>query len=585
MPADHPTNTAGRIDALAAEYWEAFLEASPTFATAVGDRRFDDRLPDPTPERAAASRARFAALLGRVDALGPDDGLPPAARTTRSVLRESLASDVASLDTGLLAWNVDPLDGVPTSLLQLPEYQAVDSPEDGRRMAARWRAMGDHVDRHLATLLRSLTDGRVASTPPVERTIAILDGLLAEPVDRWPLMAPLARVAVRDHEGAGAGASAWTTTDRERFAADLRAAVADDVRPAFARLREGLASAILPVARPATSPGMGHVPGGQEAYRRLIRVHTSLDLAPEDLHRSGLDEIARIDAELASLAARTIGTRSLPEALAALRGDPTLCFSTRDEVFAKAASSLVRAEAAIPAWFGRLPQARCEVVRIGPHEEAHSTTAYYRGPAADGSRPGQFYINTSEPGTRPRYEAEVLAYHEAVPGHHLQIAIAQELDGTPVFRRHLGPTAFFEGWGLYTERLADEMGLYSGDLDRIGVLSYDAWRAARLVVDTGMHALGWTRDAAIAFMTGHTALSAGNIANEVDRYIVLPGQALAYKTGQLEILRLRAEAQARLGPGFDIRGFHDAVLGEGAVPLTTLRAVVGAWIEERAAGA
>jgi uncharacterized protein (DUF885 family) len=576
MAADRLADAADRLEALAAEYWDAFLEVNPTFATAIGDRRFDDRLPDPTPEGAAASRARFAALLDRVDALGPDDGLPPAARITRSVLRESLASDVASLDTGLSAWNVDSLDGVPTSLLQLPEYQAVDSPEDGRRMVTRWRAMADHVDGYLATLRRGLSDGRVASTPPVERTIAILDGLLAEPVDRWPLLAPLARVG---------GGSAWTTADRERFAADLRAAVEDDIRPAFARLREGLATVILPAARPATSPGMGHVPGGQEAYRHLIRVHTSLDLAPEDLHRGGLEEIARIDAELASLAARTIGTRTLPEALAALRGDPALCFSTRDEVFAKAASSLARAEAVIPAWFGRLPRASCEVVAIGAYEEANSTTAYYRGPAADGSRPGQFYVNTWEPGTRPRYEAEALAYHEAVPGHHLQIAIAQELQGIADFRRHLGPTAFFEGWGLYTERLADEMGLYSGDLDRIGVLSYDAWRAARLVVDTGMHALGWTRDAAVEFMTEHTALAANNIANEIDRYIVLPGQALAYKTGQLEILRLRAAARDRLGPAFDIRGFHDAVLGEGAVPLATLRAMVGTWVEERVSGA
>ena len=199
----------------------------------------------------------------------------------------------------------------------------------------------------------------------------------------------------------------------------------------------------------------------------------------------------------------------------------------------------------------------------------------------DGSRPGQFFINTSRPETRPRYEAEALAYHEAVPGHHLQIAIGQELPHLPLFRRHLGPTAFFEGWGLYTERLSDEMGLYTGDLDRIGVLSFDAWRAARLVVDTGMHALGWSRDRAIRFMLDHSALAPNNVANEVDRYIVLPGQALAYKTGQLELLRLRAEARERLGAAFDIRGFHDAVLGSGALALPTLRGVVEAWAVER----
>jgi uncharacterized protein (DUF885 family) len=196
----------------------------------------------------------------------------------------------------------------------------------------------------------------------------------------------------------------------------------------------------------------------------------------------------------------------------------------------------------------------------------------------DGSRPGRYYINLYEPTTRPRYEAEALAFHEAVPGHHLQIAIAQELEGLPAFQRMLGSTAFAEGWGLYTERLSDEMGLYSADLDRFGILSFDAWRAGRLVVDTGMHALGWSRQQAIDYLTEHTALGENNIANEVDRYIVWPGQALAYKIGQLEILRLRADARERLGDAFDIRAFHDTVLGAGAVSLTTLGQMVEAWI-------
>jgi len=249
-------------------------------------------------------------------------------------------------------------------------------------------------------------------------------------------------------------------------------------------------------------------------------------------------------------------------------------FTTRDEVRAVALGSLARAYQAIPSWFGRLPTAPCEVVPMLPHEERHSTIAYYREPASDGSRPGQYYINLSEPTTRPRYEAEALAFHEAVPGHHLQIAIAQEIEGLPTFRRFSELTAYVEGWGLYTERLSDEMGLYSGDLDRIGMLSFDAWRACRLVVDTGMHALGWSRAEAISFMTEHSALATNNIANEVDRYLAWPGQALAYKIGQLEIAAIRADAQARLGSAFDIRRFHDAVLTHGALPLDTLRASV-----------
>jgi uncharacterized protein (DUF885 family) len=272
-----------------------------------------------------------------------------------------------------------------------------------------------------------------------------------------------------------------------------------------------------------------------------------------------------------------LGTTSLLDTLAHLRSDPALYFADRDAVEEVAVRSLARATEAIPAWFGRLPQAPCEVVRMGEFEEEHSTIAYYRSPATDGSRPGQYYLNTSAPETRPRYEAEVLAFHEAVPGHHLQIAIGQELDGLPMFRRHLGPTAFFEGWGLYAERLSDEMGLYTGDLDRIGVLSYDAWRAGRLVVDTGMHAFGWSRDRAITFMTEHSALAPNNIANEIDRYIVWPGQALAYKAGQLELLRLRAAARDRLGARFDIRAFHDTVLASGAVPLRVLSENVERW--------
>jgi uncharacterized protein (DUF885 family) len=218
------------------------------------------------------------------------------------------------------------------------------------------------------------------------------------------------------------------------------------------------------------------------------------------------------------------------------------------------------------------------VVAMPAHDAEHSTIAYYREPAADGSRPGQYYVNTSHAETRPRYEAEVLAFHESVPGHHLQLAIAQELVHLPPIRRHAGSTAYVEGWGLYTERLADEMGLYSGDLDRLGILSFDGWRACRLVVDTGLHALGWGRRQAIDFMLAHTALAGNNVVNEVDRYISWPGQALAYKLGQLELLRLRGEAERALGPAFDLARFHDAVLGEGALPLGALRGHVEGWI-------
>lgn len=317
-----------------------------------------------------------------------------------------------------------------------------------------------------------------------------------------------------------------------------------------------------------------HVPGGEATYRALARAHTSLDLSPERVHAIGLDEIARIDDEFIRLGSELLGTDDLDSTLTTLREDPALHFSTREEIAETARASLARANSAVPEWFGRLPKAPCEVVVMPAHEEKHSTIAYYREPSPDGSRPGQYFINTYAPETRPRYEAETLAFHESVPGHHLQIAIAQELDHIPDFRRFLGSTAFVEGWGLYTERLAEEMGLLSSEMDRFGVLSFDAWRASRLVVDTGMHALGWTRQRAIDFMRAHTALGDNNITNEVDRYIAWPGQALAYKLGQLEILRLRSEARERQGERFEISRFHDAVLGEGAPALPVLRRIV-----------
>jgi uncharacterized protein (DUF885 family) len=300
-------------------------------------------------------------------------------------------------------------------------------------------------------------------------------------------------------------------------------------------------------------------------------MHTSLDLPPEQLHQLGLEQVARFRRDLGELGTRALGTSDVAEIQKKLRSDPAMHFATAAEVEGKAREALGRARAAIPKWFGTLPRAECEVKVMGEHEAPYSTIAYYRQSAADGSRPGYYMINTWKPETRPRYEAEALAWHEAIPGHHLQIAIAQELKGLPEFRKHQGVTAYVEGWALYTERLADEMGLYSADIDRIGMLSYDAWRACRLVVDTGLHAMGWSRQKAIDYMVENSVLAPNNIENEVDRYIGWPGQALAYKVGQLEILKLRDEGRNRLGERFDIKGFHDVVLRNGAIALPVLR--------------
>jgi len=399
----------------------------------------------------------------------------------------------------------------------------------------------------------------------VERVLDELAAVEARPTDGWNLV-----LLAKDLP------AEWSVAEREELQQELRDAVDKSLRPAFTRYAKFLQGEVLPVARPQDKVGLVNLPGGMDAYRQLVRLHTSLDLAPERIHKVGQQEVDRIDQEMTVLGQKVLGTDDHAAILHRLREDPALHFTSREEIEAKAQDTLKRAQAATPQWFGIQPRARCEVARMEAHEEQHSTIAYYRQPAVDGSRAGRYYINTWAAETRPKYEAEALAFHEAVPGHHLQITIAQELTGIPEFRKHVGCTAFVEGWGLYTERLANEMGLYSSDLDRLGMLSFDSWRACRLVVDTGMHALGWSRQQAIDYMLAHTALAENNIVNEVDRYISWPGQALAYKLGQLEILRLRQRCKDRDPEHFDIKRFHDAVLRNGAVTLPVLQKVVEA---------
>ena len=551
-----PGGTA-ELDRLAEEFWDTFLAADPAQGTAFGDHRYGDRLSDISTDGRAALARRFEEIGAAAAALPPEAGVEPA--LTQAALQHAVAERLALLAADPYAFTVDAMSGAQAQFLNIPSYQPLRDVADGESMLARWWAMGPWVDQQIAQLRRGSAEGRTPVAGSVRRVIAQLDELLARPLEDWPLLKPL------HAEHAGWSDGAWRA-----FEVGLAGAVRAGLRPALARYRAYLADEALAGARDEAHVGICHLPGGTETYASLARAHTTIERSPEEIHEIGLAEIALIDAEIAELGGRVLGTPDLTATLAALRGDPSVHFTNGDEIVAVAEASLARAVAAIPEWFGRLPRANCVVVRMEPHEEQHSTIAYYRQPPEDRSRPGSYYINTYAPETRPRYEAEALAFHESVPGHHLQVAIAQELEHLPAFRRHAETTAYVEGWGLYTERLSDEMGLYSGDLDRIGMLSYDAWRASRLVVDTGMHALAWSRRQAIEFMTQHTALGLNNIANEVDRYIGWPGQALAYKIGQLEIRRIRADAEARLGEAFDIRRFHDAVLGHGALPLAVL---------------
>jgi uncharacterized protein (DUF885 family) len=551
-----------QLAALAKEYWDGRMSDDPLLATVLGDRRFEDKLPDISPEARSRREEFYESVVRRCSAIS-EDGLSKEDRLTKTALLVDARSTRDYTLCNLEDWVVDPLQGPQVEFMNMESYQPAGTPAEGLAMVRRWNAIRPYFDQLVENLGRGAAAGRTAVDVCVKKVVDELEELVEKSDSEWGFLRPLAVTH-----------TTWTEGEKTEFREGLTGALRKSVRPAYSKYLQFLKTEIATRARPEAHPGVSHIPGGMEDYRRLIRFHTSLDLTPEELHQTGLDEVARVNAEMESLGKKVLGAADRKQVLEKLRSEPSLYFTSRDEVAEKAAAALARAKSAIGRWFGRLPKADCEVVRMGAHEEKHSTIAYYRQPAADGSRPGRYYISTFAPETRPRYEAEALAYHESIPGHHLQIAIAQELRGIPEFRRNGLVTVFVEGWGLYSERLADEIGLYSSDLDRIGMLSYDAWRACRLVVDTGMHAMGWTRRQAIDFMLENTALAKNNIVNEVDRYITWPGQALAYKTGQLEMMRLRERAKERLGESFDIRKFHDVLLGSGAVPLEALRQIV-----------
>jgi uncharacterized protein (DUF885 family) len=562
---------AGTSSALAQicdEYWQGTLKASPTTATSLGDHRYDSLLEDNSPMGLDLERKRLEGTLAQVRSIDEKD-LMARDRVTRSALILELQNGLDGYACHFEEWVVDPLGGPQVGFMNLPDITTIKTAKNAGDYVLRCRAIGPYMDQHIANLQRGLDAGKVAARDEVRKVLEELEGLLAQPVEKWALVMP----ASEKHPE-------WPVATRETFTRDLTAAARDVVKPAFARYRDFLRDKVMPVARPPEKAGLSFLADGADCYRRQIRIQTSLDLSPEELHQLGLAQVAKFRKDLSALGAKALGTGDIAEIQRKLRNDPAMQFKTAAEVEAKAREALARAKAAIPKWFGMLPKAQCEVKVMGMHEAPNSTIAYYRQPAPDGSRPGTYMINTYKPETRPRYEAEALAFHESIPGHHLQIAIAQELTGVPEFRKHQGTTAFVEGWALYTERLADEMGLYSSDLDRIGMLSYDAWRACRLVVDTGMHAMGWSRQQAIDYMKENSVLAENNIVNEVDRYLTWPGQALAYKVGQLEILKLRDESKTRLGTRFDIKAFHDVVLRNGAVALPVLREQVAAYIAQ-----
>lgn len=552
------------LGALLSEHWAHLMKTHPIWATRLGDHRYDDRVGDNSEAGIAAQRKATKDFLARAEAI-ETEGLSEADAVTLELFTGMLASNAALEVCQFETWALSARSNPVTDWNELAKAHPIASYADAENLVTRYRLAGAQIDHTTAHLARGAKAGVYANAESVRRVQEMVKDQLGKPTKAW---APMKAVEA-DY--------AWGDGEKEKFAAALEAALDEDVRPAIERYGKLLEETIAPNARSSEETGVGALPFGKACYEARIAYYTGLPLSAKDIHETGKMEIARINDAMKTLGKKLFGTDELPEILERLRTDPANFFEDGDAILKKAESALAKARATIPKYFGVLPKADCVVAVIPDYEAPFTTVAYYQQPVPDGSKPGEYYVNTYEPKTRTKYEMEALSFHEAIPGHHLQIAIAQELPAMPAFRRHLGLTAFVEGWALYTEQLADEMGLYSGDLDRMGMLSYEAWRASRLVVDTGVHAMGWSREQAKQYMLEHTALAANNIDNEVDRYIVWPGQAVAYKTGQMEIWRLRREAETALGDAFDIRGFHDAVLTGGAVSLPVLAKRVRRW--------
>jgi len=450
---------------------------------------------------------------------------------------------------------VTPLSGILAVLPMLP----LDTDDRRRDQLARLAA----VPRFLDQSAQRLRDGAGAGLTPTARgvraAVAQIDTVLADTA-----LSGLRRTL----EG--------TNDD---FCAAQDRVLDEVVVPAVRRFREVLESESLPLGRPDERPGLSWLPDGEEMYRTMIRVSTSTDRTARDLHATGLAIMDRLNDEYAAIGSRLWNTNNVAEIHERLRSDPALRYANSEEILATAHEAVTRAEAAAPGWFGLVPRTPCAIEPIPEALAEGSPPAYYFTGALDGSRVGTYFVNTTKPAERFRHLAEAVAFHEAVPGHHFQLTIVQELEGNHLVHSVFADVATAEGWGLYAERLADEMGLYSSDVARLGMLSTDAWRAARLVVDTGLHALGWSREAAIDWMAGHVPMSHVEVESEVDRYIAVPGQALSYMVGRLELEANRRRASERLGDRFDVRTFHDVVLRSGPVPLPALSAAIDRWLD------
>jgi uncharacterized protein (DUF885 family) len=548
--------------------WEWTMREFPTFASALGDRRYNDRWTDAGMEAVERRHRHRTEALARLKAIDRAR-LAPADQLNYDLFRKDLEADIEEHQFRSYLLPVHQRNGIQSEdeTADLLRFQTVKDYED---WLARLRAFPRYMDQTTALMREGVRSKIMWPRVTLERVTGQIDKqIVARPEDS-PFYKPF-RTFPKDIPAA----------DQERLTREARDAVSSGIIPAFKNFREFFVKEYLPAAYPQV--GLWQMPRGGEYYAFLARRYTTTSMTPEQIHEKGLSEVARIRAEMQKVMTQVGFKGSFKDFFKKLRTDEEFYYKTPEELLEAYRAISKKIDPHLVKVFKTIPRMPYGVIPIPDKIAPDTTTAYYNQPAADGSRPGYYYVNLYKPETRPKWEMMALSLHEAVPGHHLQIARAMELGEIPKFRRYGGYTAFVEGWGLYAESLGEDMGLYDDPYSKFGQLTYEMWRAVRLVVDTGMHQFKWDRQRAIDYFLDNAAKTEQDIVNEIDRYITNPGQALAYKIGELKLKELRARARQQLGDSFDVREYHDVVLGSGAVPLDVLERNVDDWIRSQKA--
>jgi uncharacterized protein (DUF885 family) len=557
-----------RLTALFAAYWDFQLADSPELATAIGHPGFNGRWSDLSPAAYAHRRELAAQVVEAAESIDATR-LVPAEQVNYDLFlrRVRLEKEGAGFPAELM--QISQLSGVQQFVPDLLSTTPARTLADYEDLLSRLHGVPRLIDQTLALLQSGLAAG---VTPP-RITLRDVPGQVSALLVDDPAASPML-------EAFKSFPATFSQADGERLRRAAHAAYRDEVKPAFTKLRDYLVSTYVPHAR--ESIAMSALPNGAAWYAYNVKVTTTTDRTPAQIHELGLAEVKRIRAAMDQLIASTGFTGGFADFQKFLRTDPRFFFDRPEDLLVAYRDICKRIDPELIKIFGKLPRLPYGVLPVPAYSEKSQTTAYYSGGSLAAGKAGTFYANTYDLKSRPKWEMEALTLHEAVPGHHLQLSLAEEVEGVPAWRRYDFYTAYVEGWGLYAESLGGELGLYKDPYSKFGQLTYEVWRAIRLVVDTGIHAMGWSREQAIEYFKANAAKTDHDITVEVDRYIVSPGQALAYKLGELKIKELRADAERRLGAHFDERAFHDAVLAKGAMPLDVLDRRMRAWTEEQA---